>query len=290
MDKKNNRRKLGKIPTPFSNKQVIRLFDKIDNPKIALVCFLSLRTGLRIGDIIKLKLSNINWELNRLSLITEKTHKNMTIILDKRVMKILRTWVSLLWNTDYIFPSPTKKNEHISVEGFYNVYKRYLIRSGLWIIDKNRTEKGNKNYHLYNFHTFRSTFASLLVNKGVPIYVAKELLGHSDVRTTEKHYIAMGSPALTFEINKVFGKNKNQVLQQEATDSIINADNHIQNFNNSFDNVQSNNLTMDPLHILQLKLANGEISIDDFQKKSNMILNLRKNADIVHNEKKDYIG
>ena len=36
-----------------------------------------------------------------------------------------------------------------------------------------------------HFHTLRHSFASRLVQRGASIYVAKELLGHSDVKTTQ---------------------------------------------------------------------------------------------------------
>ena len=39
-----------------------------------------------------------------------------------------------------------------------------------------------------NIHTFRRIFGSLLVQKGVSIFIVSKLLGHSSVTVTEKHY------------------------------------------------------------------------------------------------------
>ena len=37
----------------------------------------------------------------------------------------------------------------------------------------------------------RATFASMLIEKGVDIYTVSRLLGHSSVKVTEKHYVAL---------------------------------------------------------------------------------------------------
>ncbi len=51
-----------------------------------------------------------------------------------------------------------------------------------WI---NKVSKANRNADKIHFHTLRHSFASLLVQKGVSLYVVKELLGHEDLATTQ---------------------------------------------------------------------------------------------------------
>ncbi len=51
------------------------------------------------------------------------------------------------------------------------------------ILKKAVRESGlNDNIH---FHTLRHSFASRLIQKGVSVFVVKELLGHEDIKTTQ---------------------------------------------------------------------------------------------------------
>ncbi len=53
-----------------------------------------------------------------------------------------------------------------------------------------------------HFHSLRHTFASWLVQDGVSIYAVKELLGHSDVKTTQV-YSHLRLDQLHSEVNKI---------------------------------------------------------------------------------------
>lgn len=50
--------------------------------------------------------------------------------------------------------------------------------------------------HHFNHHLIRKTFATLLHNKGAPTRVIADILGHSEISTTEKNYILSGADAM----------------------------------------------------------------------------------------------
>ncbi len=59
----------------------------------------------------------------------------------------------------------------------------------------------------YPLHSLRSTFGSTLINKGVDIYTVSKLLGHSSVKVTEKHYLALDPEHAKAAINQLeYGK------------------------------------------------------------------------------------
>ncbi|MDP8238748.1 MAG: site-specific integrase [Candidatus Hatepunaea meridiana] len=59
----------------------------------------------------------------------------------------------------------------------------------------------------YSLHSLRSTFGSALINKGIDIYTVSKLLGHSSVKVTEKHYLALDPEHVKSAINQLdYGK------------------------------------------------------------------------------------
>jgi len=60
-----------------------------------------------------------------------------------------------------------------------------------------RKAKLNDDIH---FHTLRHSFASILVHRGVSLYVVKELLGHEDIKTTQV-YSHLTQVTLTKEVS-----------------------------------------------------------------------------------------
>ncbi len=67
---------------------------------------------------------------------------------------------------------------------FYNVKGKMLYQDAVSRQFKKVVRKSNLSEKIH-FHTLRHSFASLLVQKGVSLYVVKELLGHEDLATTQ---------------------------------------------------------------------------------------------------------
>lgn len=278
MSEDNSKRKFSKIPTPFSIDQLKRLFRVIDNPKIAFVCFLALRTGMRINEVLGTKISEIEWELERINKPVTKGGKPRVYYIDKTVLKMLERWISLLGDTEYLFPSERHDRERMSCNGFYGYFKKYLQLSGLWIVDNNVQCMNGDNKHVFTFHTFRTTFCSILVNANTPIYTTKELMGHSKVSTTERHYAYLGDLNMKRELDKAFGRGKNRFVQERAKLEGENTDGQTEVskvFNNSILPIGR-----EPLQELQIKLVNGQIGVEEFREKANAILEVKKKVQL----------
>jgi len=56
---------------------------------------------------------------------------------------------------------------------------------------------------VFSLHNLRSTFGCTLINKGVDIYTVSKFLGHSNVKVTEKHYLALDPEHAKSAINKL---------------------------------------------------------------------------------------
>jgi hypothetical protein len=105
-----------------------------------------------------------------------------------------------------------------------------------------RTELGQQR-HAYSFHTLRHTYATYLLEKGVDLYYVQRRLGHVDIHTTQI-YAYISNSDLQNKINLAFGKKKEK---------------------RSYENVN------DPLNLLKLKFASGEIGVDEFRERFEML-------------------
>lgn len=54
-----------------------------------------------------------------------------------------------------------------------------------------------------SLHSLRATFACHLIKNGVDIYIVSRLLGHSTVKVTEKHYLALDPDHVKTAINRL---------------------------------------------------------------------------------------
>ena len=125
-------------------------------------------SGLRIGDAVLLKRERI--ANGRLFLRTQKTGTPVHVPLPPVVLSALKGIETI--HPEYFFWTGTGKTKSA-----LSVWDRTLRR--LFEI------AGIKNGHS---HRFRDTFAVSLLESGVPIEDVSILLGHQDVRITQKHY------------------------------------------------------------------------------------------------------
>jgi integrase/recombinase XerD len=98
-----------------------------------------------------------------------KSRKDRIIPMSKIVLELFQKKVSSKQLSVYVF----------SKSGGIKFNNDYVTKSF-----KKAVRKAELNDKVH-FHTLRHSFASRLVQRGASIYVVKELLGHSDVTTTQ---------------------------------------------------------------------------------------------------------
>jgi integrase len=133
-----------------------------------------LLTGLRLGEALKLQWSNINFEQGVAYVYQPKVNKSRVVPLHPIVIGILQK----------VGPDLFRKlnGEHVSRK-----FRQFLLLAEL---------EG------FKLHSLRHTFASNLVQKGSSLLAVKDLLGHSDVRTT-MIYAKSNIASLQTEVNKI---------------------------------------------------------------------------------------
>jgi len=140
------------------------------------MAMLALYAGLRFGEIAKLTWGNVDLFQGTMNLRQTKSGKDRIAYMTPDIQKMFAQR-GPGESDKLVFPARGKENEpHYMISHLYYAVVKKLFNEG--ITDKKQ---------LVNFHTLRHTFASWLVKNGTDIYKVQELLGHGDLKMTERY-------------------------------------------------------------------------------------------------------
>jgi len=131
-------------------------------------------TGIRVSEIISLKVSDIDIENKQL--ICRSSGKKRVVPVDSNALHYIKVYL--------------KEARHELVRNkdektlFVNYHGKPMTRQGFWKIVKYYKEKAKIDKKITP-HTLRHSFAIRLLNKGTDIKVVQKMLGHSDLSTTQ---------------------------------------------------------------------------------------------------------
>lgn len=160
--------------------------DMVSKRDIAII-LLAYCTGLRGCDIIRIRLSDIDWQEHKLSLIQSKNHQPLSAELNGSTMNAL---------ADYILDWRPKSNYH---EVFLTVKApfRKLSKGFGCMIDKYCEKAGVEKISFRGFHSIRRAFETIMVSRGVPIEIASQMMGHKSI-VEDKPYITHNKSQISF--------------------------------------------------------------------------------------------
>lgn len=148
-----------------------------------MALLLALFTGLRIGNCISLTKSMVSADCKFLYVVENKQKKPQTIHLCPEAQWIAQT-CSRYSDNAYVFPSAVKDGKHISRPR--SAFKRVCKRAGI-AIGGDALEQFTSSSPLH-IHSLRKSFCSTVLKNTADIRMASYLLGHSDIKVTQKHY------------------------------------------------------------------------------------------------------
>ena len=172
-----------RLPKVLSINEIEKILNVIDITKILgirdrAMLELLYACGLRISELLKLRLSSIFFDEGWIR-IFGKGNKERIIPFGNEARKWLKKYIN------YIRPELKKKNI-LKAEDFIFLNARGgpLSRMGVWKIIQQYVKSAGI-YKKVSPHTFRHSFATHLLEGGADLRAVQEMLGHSDISTTQ---------------------------------------------------------------------------------------------------------
>jgi integrase/recombinase XerD len=158
-----------KLPVVLSPDEVARFLGAIRNLKHRTILTAAYAGGLRISEVIQLRVDDIDSQRMVIRLRQAKGRKDRYVMLAPRLLELLRQYWKVQRPRGYLFPG-AKPGEPITQDAVRYAYLTARRKSGL---DKRVTT-----------HTLRHSFATHLLEGGTDLRTIQVLLGHRSLGTT----------------------------------------------------------------------------------------------------------
>lgn len=162
------------LPRAINPVDVRKLLSVIDDIRDRALILLLLRTGIRIGEALGLRLNDLDIKGRKVHLFEgEKNSMGRVVYLSDDALFALRLWLRRRDDSkEFIFYG--RGERPICYSTGRGLFMKYLKRAGL-------EQKG------YTVHCLRHTFASELLNAGMRLECLQPLLGHQDIEVTRRY-------------------------------------------------------------------------------------------------------
>jgi site-specific recombinase XerD len=159
-----------KLPNILSQDEVLAILDVISNLKHKAILYLVYSAGLRVGEVVRLKINDIDSQRMLIHIRQGKGRKDRYTVLSEITLNILRNYVKMEKPEDWLFPGG-KAGSFLTERAVQKVFHKACLKAN---ISKNVT-----------VHSLRHSFATHLLEGGTDLRYIQELLGHKSSKTTE---------------------------------------------------------------------------------------------------------
>lgn len=167
--------KSSKIISYYSNEEISKLLNQIDNKLDLAFISLIVYLGIRTTDIVKLTLDNFNWKENTMSIVQSKTNIINSLPLIEEVkyplIDYLKNYRPLSDNKIFFL---NETNMPINDKYIYYSINKYFLKARIDITNKH-----------HGAHSLRHSLATGMINENQSIYTISTILGHSNIDDTK---------------------------------------------------------------------------------------------------------
>ncbi|HJZ53317.1 MAG TPA: tyrosine-type recombinase/integrase [Gemmataceae bacterium] len=160
------------LPVVLSQDEMARFLDALHNPKHRALLMTAYAGGLRLSEVARLRVEDIDSARMVIHVRQGKGHKDRDVMLSPRLLAVLREYWATYRPQPYLFPG-RQPDRPISVRTVQMACERAPAASGL-----------SKHVHM---HTLRHSFATHLLESGTDLRTIQVLLGHHSFSTTARY-------------------------------------------------------------------------------------------------------
>jgi integrase/recombinase XerD len=168
-----------KIPILLTRKEIDSILNSFANKKHRLLIALSYSAGLRVSEAVNLRITDIDLDECTLFVREGKGKKDRRTVISEKLIKDIQRLSAGKEDDEYLFDS--QQGGAITTRTAQKIFGQALQRAQI-------TKKAT-------FHSLRHSFATHLLENGVDVRYVQELLGHANIRTTQR-YTQLTNPAL----------------------------------------------------------------------------------------------
>ncbi|MBE9593654.1 MAG: tyrosine-type recombinase/integrase, partial [Proteobacteria bacterium] len=159
-----------KLPVVLSQEEISQILSSVSNIKHKSILMITYSAGLRVSEVVKLKLEDIDIQRKLIHVKSAKGRKDRYTMLSEVAIETLNIYIKSYSPQKWLFPGK-KEGSHITTRTVQRIFENAVKKA--------------KICKDVSVHSLRHSFATPLLEKGVDLRYIQELLGHKSSKTTE---------------------------------------------------------------------------------------------------------
>ncbi|MBI2410473.1 MAG: tyrosine-type recombinase/integrase, partial [Candidatus Kerfeldbacteria bacterium] len=164
-------KRASRLPNILTREEIHEMLRKTKNQKHQLLLALAYSGGLRVSEVVNLRIENLDFQSHTLIVRNGKGQKDRITIFSEKLIRPLQQFTQRRPPQQHLFPS--ERGGQLNTRTAQIVFHQACTRAGIT--------------KTVSFHSLRHSFATHLLENGTDIRYVQALLGHANIRTTQRY-------------------------------------------------------------------------------------------------------